>query len=82
VSKGEPIQPLDNGRQTIISGMTGLAFIAERKPDGTGQIYALRLFTGDVEGRQAGDTFDAYHKVCRIRHAVTGRSLPRLPRAV
>jgi hypothetical protein len=62
-SKGQPIQPLDRGRQVVIASMEGPAFIAERQPDSTGQIYAMRLFTGDVENRTAGDTFDAYHKV-------------------
>ena len=59
---GEPIQPVP-GRLRDISEIPGRAIVAAREdvlgvPD-----PAIRIFTGDISGRNVGDTFDSHHKV-------------------
>jgi hypothetical protein len=57
----EPIKPVP-GRQLRPADVTGTIIIASRTHLDDVTDSALRIFTGNVDGRHVGDTFDAVHR--------------------
>jgi len=58
----KPIKPV-RGPQLRPENVTGTAIVASRSWNAGRPDPAIRIFTGQVDGMQFGDTFDTYHAV-------------------